>query len=48
MKSLANAKERDAEEWKALFEAADARFKFQPIIKPPGMRMAIMEAIWDP
>lgn len=48
MKSLANAKERDAEEWKAIFDATDPRFKFQPIVKPPGLQIAIIEAIWDP
>ena len=49
MKSLANAKERDAEEWKAIiFDATDPRFKFHPIIKPPKLQVAIIEAIWDP
>ena len=47
MKSFSNAKERDAEEWAALFAKADARFVFLGIRVPPGSKCAIIEAEWQ-
>lgn len=48
MKAFANAKEREEDEWKALFVQADVRFQFQPVIQPPGSAYAIIEAVWNP
>lgn len=48
MKTFTNAKERSAKEWAALFEKADPRFKFTGVQLPPGAKVAIIEAKWDP
>jgi hypothetical protein len=47
MMEIGNAKERDLDEWKQLFEQADRRFIFQGLRMPPGSRLAILEATWD-
>ena len=47
MLEIGNAKERDLEEWKALFAEADARFTFKTVHQPPGSRLAIIETAWD-
>ena len=47
MKELLNAKERDAEAWAALFEAADPRYKLKSISVPTGAKLAIIEAVWE-
>lgn len=47
MKEIQNAKERDADDWKQLFENADPRLKFCGAKKPPLSTLAIMEAIWE-
>ena len=47
MLEIGNAKERDLEEWKALFEQADARFVFKGVHQPVGSRLAIIEMVWD-
>jgi hypothetical protein len=46
MKSFTNAKERNAQEWAALFTKADPRFEFQGICIPPGAKCAVIEAKW--
>ena len=48
MLQLLNAKERDVDDWTALFAMADPRFKFLGARQPEGSRMSIMEAIWEP
>jgi hypothetical protein len=48
MLELLNAKERDVDDWTALFTLADPRFKFLGARQPKGSRMSIMEAVWDP
>lgn len=47
MLEIGNAKERELDEWKLLFEQADARFVFQGMRMPPGSKLAIIEATWD-
>lgn len=46
MKSVRNARNRDADEWKSLFEQADGRFKWRGTWKTSG-RMWFMEAVWE-
>ncbi|KAF2113610.1 hypothetical protein BDV96DRAFT_601098 [Lophiotrema nucula] len=46
MKAIQNAKERDAEDWAHLFQAADPRFKLHEIIKPPEATLSIICASW--
>ncbi|EAT82400.1 hypothetical protein SNOG_10065 [Parastagonospora nodorum SN15] len=48
MKCFANAKERDFEEWAALFAMADTRFKFLGVRTPPGSKASFIEAEWRP
>lgn len=48
MKSLTNAKEREAEEWGLLFAQADPRFQFLGVRVPPGSKSALIEAKWTP
>ena len=47
MLSILNARERDADEWRALIAEADPRFRFQGVKRPHGSNLAIMEAIWN-
>ena len=47
MLSILNARERDADEWGALFAEADPRFEFQGVKRSNGSYLAIMEAIWN-
>ena len=47
MKQMNNGKERDADDWAALFKAADLGFKLQSIRVPPGAKLAVIEAVWD-
>ena len=47
MKQLMNAKERDADDWAALFDAADSGYKLQSISMPPGSKLAVVVAIWE-
>jgi hypothetical protein len=47
MLEIGNAKERDLEEWKALFAQADPRFTFKGLKQPEGSRLAILETVWD-
>ena len=47
MLSILNARERDADEWGALFAEADPRFSFQGVKRFKGSNLAIMEAIWS-
>ncbi|KAK7192329.1 hypothetical protein DPSP01_004918 [Paraphaeosphaeria sporulosa] len=47
MLEIGNAKERDLNEWKALFAEADARFVFKGVKQPPGSRLTIIETSWE-
>ena len=48
MMSLMNGKERELDQWKALFEQADPRFKWSGGIKPEGSRLWICIVTWEP
>jgi hypothetical protein len=47
MLEIGNAKERDLEEWKALFAEADARFVFKDLKQASGSRLSIIEITWE-
>ena len=47
MLSILNARERDADEWRWLFEEADPRFTFLGVKRPKGSDLAIIEAVWN-
>ncbi|KAF2485885.1 O-methyltransferase [Neohortaea acidophila] len=47
MLQLFNSKERDMEDWAALFETADSRFRFQGGRLPTGSRLSVLEAVWE-
>jgi hypothetical protein len=46
MKTVCNGREREADDWKALFEEADARFRWQGAWKSSG-NLWFVEATWD-
>ncbi|KAK2608453.1 Alpha-1,3-mannosyltransferase cmt1 [Conoideocrella luteorostrata] len=48
MLTLLNAQEREEQEFKALFNAADHRFVFKGVTRTPGCRMSVVEAVWEP
>ncbi|KAH3967279.1 hypothetical protein HBI24_208500 [Parastagonospora nodorum] len=48
MLELHNGKERDADDWRKLFEDCDPRFKFEEIIRPPGSKLGIIQVVWEP
>ncbi|OIW31212.1 S-adenosyl-L-methionine-dependent methyltransferase [Coniochaeta ligniaria NRRL 30616] len=48
MLCLLNAQERTEQEFKDLFAAADEGFVFKGVIRPPGAKMGIIEAVWKP
>jgi hypothetical protein len=48
MMSLMNGKERELDQWKALFEQADPRFKWSGGRKPDGSRLWIYIVTWEP
>jgi hypothetical protein len=43
-----NAREREADDWEALFTEADPRYKFLGVTLPPKARLWLIEAEWDP
>ncbi|EGR46686.1 uncharacterized protein TRIREDRAFT_65711 [Trichoderma reesei QM6a] len=47
MGALLNAQERDEQEFRELFEAADPRFKFKGVQRVEGCKMSVVEAVWD-
>lgn len=47
MLGILNARERDVDEWRLLFQDADARFEFLGVKRPRGSALAIMEARWS-
>ena len=48
MLQLLNSRERDEEEWKALFKQVDRRFQFEGCKVPTEAGMALIEVRWDP
>ncbi|KAJ2903350.1 O-methyltransferase [Zalerion maritima] len=48
MLTLLNAQERDEEEFKALFSAADDGYVFKGVTRKEGCRMSVVEAVWRP
>ena len=48
MKCFTNAKERDYEEWSALFQQADTGFKFLGVRTPVGSKASFIESEWHP
>ncbi|KAL5115578.1 hypothetical protein ACEQ8H_006554 [Pleosporales sp. CAS-2024a] len=48
MKCFTNAKERDYQEWAALFAMADPGFKFLGVRTPMGSKASFIEAEWRP
>jgi hypothetical protein len=48
IKALFNGKERDADDWKKLFEDADPRFRFLNVSVAPGIPLAVIQAQWEP
>ncbi|KAF4840704.1 Chlorophenol O-methyltransferase [Colletotrichum siamense] len=48
MLAVLNAQERNEDEYRALFKAADERFVLTKVLRPKGCRMSIIEAVWDP
>jgi O-methyltransferase domain len=48
MMAMFNSKERTVEEWKALFQEADPRFRFLSAKRPEGSLLWIIEAVWEP
>ncbi|GKT51226.1 chlorophenol O-methyltransferase [Colletotrichum spaethianum] len=48
MLAVLNAQERNEDEYRKLFEAADERYVFKGVTRPKGCRMSIIEAVWDP
>ncbi|KAL8413696.1 hypothetical protein RB594_005085 [Gaeumannomyces avenae] len=48
MLCLLNAQVRSEAEFRDLFRAADERMVFKGATRPPGSRMSIVEAVWEP
>lgn len=46
MKEIQNAKERDAEDWTALFAQVDPGLKFEGVKIPEGSTLAMVSAVW--
>lgn len=47
MIAIFNGRERDADEWRLLFDRADSRFHFVGVKQPEGSSFAMMVAIWS-
>jgi len=43
-----NAREREVDDYEALFKEADPRYKFLRAYLPPKARLWLIEAEWDP
>jgi hypothetical protein len=46
MMEFHNSKERDADDWVALFSDADPRFKVLSIRRPARSNLGIIEIVW--
>ncbi|KAK4451383.1 S-adenosyl-L-methionine-dependent methyltransferase [Podospora aff. communis PSN243] len=42
-----NAKERDEDDWRAVVEGTDKRFKILRVFTPPGTYLGIVEIVWE-
>jgi hypothetical protein len=47
VRALTNGKEREANDWKALFAEADSRFRVLSIKKPPISSLGIIVVQWE-
>jgi len=47
MKAKFNSKERSVDDWTALFEAVDRRFKVQRVKCTLGSILSVIEAVWQ-
>lgn len=47
MMKIANSRERELDEWKALFGNADPRFVFRGVEQPSGSNLSILEVTWE-
>lgn len=47
MLELQNSRERELDDWEALFAAADRRFAWKGGKQPRGSRLWILEAVWE-
>lgn len=47
MKWMLNGKEREEQEWKALFASVDKRFVFAGVKPVPGASSSLIEFVWD-
>lgn len=48
MLSIFNAMEREEDEWREMFAAADSRFVWKGVTQPKGSILALIEAVWEP
>lgn len=46
MTTIQNAKERDIDDWTALFARADQRFAIVKVVEPPGSGLALLVVEW--
>jgi hypothetical protein len=47
MLEIGNARERDLDQWKALFAETDHRFVCKGMEQPPGSLLSMLEVIWQ-
>ncbi|KAI1275240.1 O-methyltransferase-domain-containing protein [Xylaria sp. FL0933] len=47
MTTLFNARDRNSEDWRALFSEADSRFVLKSVIQPAGSALAILDLRWN-
>ena len=47
MLAFQNAKERTVDDWTALFEGVDARFKLASVHHPPRSYLAVIQFLWN-
>ncbi|KAI1302030.1 putative O-methyltransferase [Xylaria venustula] len=47
MLEIGNAKERNMDEWKVLFQQTDRRFVLKGTVQPPGSNLTILELEWQ-
>ena len=47
MLGMANAKERDRNDWIQLLKGADARFVFKDVQTPPRSDLSMVEVVWE-
>lgn len=48
MLALGNARVRDEDGWRALFQQADEKFRFDRAEQPKGSHLALVEVTWNP